>query len=173
MLKITVTPAQASKEAAKTYEVANNKEELTLNGETFSWDLLQLQDNSYHIIHNNQTYQVEVLKADFQTKTFTIQINGHRYNVNSEDKMDLLLKRLGMDNINQNKVNDVKAPMPGLILGVNVAEGDEVQKGDILMILEAMKMENALKSPTDGKVKAIKVKQGQNVEKNQLLIVFE
>ena len=173
MLKITVTPAQASKEAAKTYEVANNKEELTLNGETFSWDLLQLQDNSYHIIHNNQTYQVEVLKADFQTKTFTIQINGHRYTVNSEDKMDLLLKRLGMDNINQNKVNDVKAPMPGLILGVNVAEGDEVQKGDILMILEAMKMENALKSPTDGKVKAIKVKQGQNVEKNQLLIVFE
>ncbi len=173
MLKITVTPAQASKEAAKTYEVANNKEELTLNGDAFSWDLLQLQDNSYHIIHNNQTYQVEVLKADFQAKTFTIQVNGHRYTVNSEDKMDLLLKRLGMDNINQNKVNDVKAPMPGLILGVNVAEGDEVQKGDILMILEAMKMENALKSPTDGKVKAIKVKQGQNVEKNQLLIVFE
>jgi biotin carboxyl carrier protein len=173
MLKITVTPAQASKEAAKTYEVANNKEELTLNGDAFSWDLLQLQDNSYHIIHNNQTYQVEVLKADFQAKTFTIQVNGHRYAVNSEDKMDLLLKRLGMDNINQNKVNDVKAPMPGLILGVNVGEGDEVKKGDILMILEAMKMENALKSPTDGKVKAIKVKQGQNVEKNQLLIVFE
>lgn len=173
MLKITVTPAQAAKDAAKTYEVATNKEELTLNGEAFSWDLLQLQNNSYHIIQNNKTYQVEVLKADYQTKTFTIQVNGHQYTVNSEDKMDLLLKRLGMDNINQNKVNDVKAPMPGLILNVKVAEGDEVKKGDILMILEAMKMENALKSPADGKVKAIKVKQGQNVEKNQLLIVFE
>ncbi|EAY28830.1 acetyl-CoA carboxylase biotin carboxyl carrier protein subunit [Microscilla marina] len=173
MLKITVTPAQASKEATKTYEVLTDQEGLKLNGEEFSWDLLQLQDNSYHIIHNNKTFQVEILKADYLAKTFTLQVNGHLYTVNSEDKMDLLLKRLGMDNVNQNKVNDVKAPMPGLILSVNVNEGDEVKKGDILMILEAMKMENALKCPADGKVKAVKVKQGQNVEKNQLLILFE
>lgn len=173
MLKITVTPAQASKDEAKTFEAVSNKDGLKLNGEDFSWNLLQLQDNSYHIIKDNQSYQVEVLKADYQTKTFTLQINGHRHTVQAEDKLDQLLKRLGMDNANQNKVNDIKAPMPGLILNIHANEGDEVKKGDILMILEAMKMENALKSPVDGKIKAIKVKQGENVEKNQLLLVFE
>ena len=173
MLKITVTPAQASKDEAKTYDAVASKDGLKLSGEDFSWDLLQLKNDSYHIIQNNQSYQVEVLKADYQTKTFTLQINGHRYTVKAEDKLDQLLKRLGMDNTNQNKVNDIKAPMPGLILNIHVNEGDEVKKGYILMILEAMKMENALKSPVDGKIKAVKVKQGENVEKNQMLLIFE
>ncbi len=173
MLKITVNSIQANPKEGKTFEVTRDKEALKLNGEAFAWDILPQQANSFHIIHQNQSYQVDVLKADYQTKAFTLQINGHRYTVNAEDKLDLLLKRLGMDNLSQNKVNDIKAPMPGLILSINVAEGDEVSKGDSLLILEAMKMENVLKSPADGKVKAIKVKQGQNVEKNQLMIVFE
>jgi biotin carboxyl carrier protein len=63
--------------------------------------------------------------------------------------------------------------MPGLIRTIVVAEGQEVKKGDVILILEAMKMENALKSPADLVVKSIKVQQGQAVEKNQLLIEFE
>lgn len=173
MLKIQVNTTQTSQDETKTFEATTDKEGLKLNGEAFSWDLLQLQEGSFHIIQDNQSYQVEILKADYQTKTFTFQINGHHYLVKAEDKLDQLLKRLGMDNTNQNKVNDIKAPMPGLILNIHVAVGDEVKKGEILMILEAMKMENTLKSPTDGKIKAIKVNQGENVEKNQILIIFE
>jgi len=173
MLKITVNSQQSNQQEGKTFEVTRDKEALKLNGEVFTWDILPQQTNSFHVIHENQSYQVDVLKADYTTKDFIIQINGRRYTVNAEDKLDLLLKRLGLDNLSQNKVNDIKAPMPGLILSINVAEGDEVSKGDSLLILEAMKMENVLKSPTDGVVKAIKVEQGQNVEKNQLMIVFE
>ncbi len=62
--------------------------------------------------------------------------------------------------------------MPGLLLDIKVQEGQEVQKGEILLILEAMKMENVIKAPTDARIKHIKVQKGQTVEKNQLLIEF-
>jgi biotin carboxyl carrier protein len=62
--------------------------------------------------------------------------------------------------------------MPGLILDIKVAPGDLVKKGDVVVILEAMKMENSIKSPGDGVVKDIKVALKQSVEKNQVLIQF-
>jgi biotin carboxyl carrier protein len=62
--------------------------------------------------------------------------------------------------------------MPGLVLNVLVAEGDEVKKGESLLVLEAMKMENMIKSPTDGVIKKVSIKQGDKVEKNTLLIHF-
>ncbi len=77
-----------------------------------------------------------------------------------------------MDNLNANKINEIKAPMPGLVLDIRVAEGDAVKKGDTILVLEAMKMENSIKSPTDGLVKKISVKKGLAVEKNQVLINF-
>ena len=79
---------------------------------------------------------------------------------------------LGMDNVASSKVNQIKAPMPGMVLNVLVNEGTEVKKGDVLLVLEAMKMENMLKSPTDGVIKKIAVQKGNAVEKNQLLIQF-
>ena len=77
-----------------------------------------------------------------------------------------------MDNLAAAKVNEIKAPMPGLVLDIRVAEGDEVKKGDSILVLEAMKMENIIKSPTDGIIKKINVKKGIAVEKNQVLIHF-
>jgi biotin carboxyl carrier protein len=62
--------------------------------------------------------------------------------------------------------------MPGLILSVAVAEGQEVKKGDPLLILEAMKMENVIKAPADATVKVIKVRKGDSVDKNQVLVLF-
>ena len=71
------------------------------------------------------------------------------------------------------RVNDIKAPMPGLILDIAVNVGQEVKENDSLLILEAMKMENNIVSPRDGIIKSIDVSQGDAVEKNQLLIEFE
>ena len=62
--------------------------------------------------------------------------------------------------------------MPGMVLNILVAEGQEVKKGEALIILEAMKMENILKSPTDGVIKKIAINKGVAVEKNQILIQF-
>ena len=62
--------------------------------------------------------------------------------------------------------------MPGLVLGISINAGEKVTKGDTLLILEAMKMENVIKSPTDGVIKSIAVKKGETVEKNQVILNF-
>jgi biotin carboxyl carrier protein len=62
--------------------------------------------------------------------------------------------------------------MPGLVHQILISEGQIVKKGDALLILEAMKMENVIKSPADGTATKIRVSKGQNVEKNQVLIQF-
>ena len=71
------------------------------------------------------------------------------------------------------QINFILAPMPGLILEINVEVGQEVNENDNLLILEAMKMENIITSPRDGVIKSISIKKGDAVEKNQLLIEFE
>ncbi len=71
------------------------------------------------------------------------------------------------------KAGSLKAPMPGLVVKVEVEVGQHVKKGDGLVIVEAMKMENELKAHSPAVIKEIKVKPGQPVEKNQILIVFE
>lgn len=145
---------------------------LTIDGSPFSFDMVETRPNHFHIIKDHKTYDVEVLLVDKKTKNVSLLINGKKADLLVKDKMDLLLEKLGIANATAKKANDLKAPMPGLIFEINVEEGQAVQQGEPLLILEAMKMENVLKSPGDGVVKAILVKKSQSVEKNQVLIVF-
>ncbi|MCC9165848.1 biotin/lipoyl-containing protein [Pontibacter harenae] len=156
----------------KTWQVDIQKDAILVNGAPFSWDISPIGPNTFHIIKDNKSYTAELVQADYQTKSFTIKLNGSIHTLSVKDRFDLLLDQLGMGNANAQKINDVKAPMPGLILDIKVKPGQEVKKGDPIMILEAMKMENILKSPGDGVVKEIKVAVKQNVEKNQVLILF-
>jgi biotin carboxyl carrier protein len=124
-------------------------------------------------LKDNQSYNAEILEADYSKKEFAVKINGNIYQVKAQDSMDLLLEKLGMSNNSSRQIKEVKAPMPGLILDIYVQEKQQVQKGDVLLILEAMKMENAIKSAAEGVIKSIKVSKRQSVEKNQLLLEFE
>lgn len=164
MLKATVNKKEFSIESAE--------ETLSINGSPFSWDIVKIKEGHYHILYQNKSYQAELVKVDALTKSVTLKLNNHRYTVEVKDKFDLLLEKMGINSVNAGKVNNIKAPMPGLIINLKVAEGDTVKAGDQLLILEAMKMENILKSPGDGVVKKIKVKKGDSVEKNQILIEF-
>jgi len=156
------------------YTVELNRDGKTglLNGKEIEWDAIKITDGSFNIIKEHTSYNLEVLRADHKEKSFIIRVNGTKYNLTLKDKFDELLKELGMDKAGGNKVNEVKAPMPGLVIGIRVEEGQSVKKGDALIVLEAMKMENILKSPSDGIVKKINVKKGNAVEKNQVLIQF-
>jgi biotin carboxyl carrier protein len=144
----------------------------SIDGKQFECDIIEVKNGSFHVIKDNRSYTVEVVKADPVEKTFTVTVNGNKYSLSVKDKYDDLLKSLGMDNLAGGKVNEIKAPMPGLVLDIVVAEGATVKKGDPVIVLEAMKMENILKSPADGTVKKINVKKGVAVEKNQVLINF-
>ena len=145
----------------------------TLNGEAFNWDLVKLSDRTYHIIRNDQSYTAEVLELNRDEKTVRLKINGHIHDVQLKDRFDLLLEKMGIANAAAAKISNLKAPMPGLVVGIQVEPGDTVQKGDSLLILEAMKMENILKAPADATIKAIRSQTGDRVEKGQVLVEFE
>ena len=154
-------------------EFDKNASSGTIDGNIFNWDVKKVKNNLFHVIKDNKSYNLELLKLNPEEKTVFVKINGLKYKFQLKDKFDDLLHSLGMDNLLVTKVSDLKAPMPGLVLSIDVEIGKEVKKGDALLILEAMKMENVIKSPTDGIIKSIAVKTGQAVEKNQLLLNFE
>lgn len=143
-----------------------------INDQEIDWDIISLGNDRFHIIYKSNSYQAELIEYNLEEKSFLFDITGQRQKVIVKDTLDLLLDKMGLNDLKSNKMNDIKAPMPGLILSINIKEGDEVKKGDAIMILEAMKMENALKSPGDGIVKSIVAKKGDSVEKNQILIHF-
>ena len=154
----------------KSYEISFSKGELLIDGKPFNGDIREISNHRLHLIHNNRSYRIEILSRE--DKKFTFRINNSIIHTELRDKMDLLLERLGMDHLAQDAVNDITAPMPGLILDVQVNAGDEIKKGDPVLILEAMKMENVIKADGDGTVNEIMVKKGDSVEKNQILIRF-
>ncbi|MCC6372553.1 MAG: acetyl-CoA carboxylase biotin carboxyl carrier protein subunit [Bacteroidia bacterium] len=169
MYSITVNNNKAHKADIK---VSGNVLSGTLNGNTVTGDLLKINQNQYHLLYNGKSYNVEVLKLNAAEKNIVLKVNSQKFTLALKDKYDELLHNLGLDAMATKKVNDIKAPMPGMVLNILVSEGQEVKKGDALLVLEAMKMENILKSPSDGVVKKIVAIKGNAVEKNQLLIQF-
>tara|TARA_R110002072_G_scaffold172324_9_gene326407 strand:+ start:2135 stop:2620 length:486 start_codon:yes stop_codon:yes gene_type:complete len=136
-------------------------------------DAQQKNKNTLHLIHQNQSVNAEIVHSDFINRIYTVKINSNLYNVKIGTPLDELIDAMGLSLGNTVAVNDIKAPMPGLILDVPVKAGDVVKEGDYLLVLEAMKMENALTAPRDGMVKAVAVKEGDTVDKGQLLIEME
>lgn len=144
-----------------------------INGKEFHLDLVKEKNGGYHLILNDRSYNAELVKLIPEEKSIELKLNNKIYVFSFKDRYDQLLEKMGMSDLASSKVTDLKAPMPGLVLNIAVNGGSEVRKGDPLLVLEAMKMENVLKSPTDGIIKKIAVKKGDAVEKNQLLLNFE
>ncbi|CAH0994450.1 hypothetical protein EMA8858_00560 [Emticicia aquatica] len=157
----------------RSFEISEEKEQILLNREPFEWDFRQISDKHFHIIKDNQSYNAELVEADYAEKIFKIKVKDTIHIVNLKNRTDLLLEKMGINNTASAKLNNLKAPMPGLIFEMKVKVGDEVKKGDVLLILVAMKMENAIKAAGDGKVKSIKTNTGDSVEKGQLIMEFE
>ena len=151
----------------------NNKYDFTIDENASKGiDMIEVKQGIFHIIKDSRSYTAEVLKANHEEKSFVIRVNGNKYTVQVQDKYDHLLKELGIEISSVSKVKDIKAPMPGLVVDIRSKEGDEVKKGDALVVLQAMKMENILKSPADAIIKRIHIKKGDAIEKNQVMITF-
>lgn len=136
-------------------------------------DAIETSTNHYHILEDNISTKASVLNSNFYQKNYTVKVNNNTYEVNINNDLDQQIEALGFEIGKSKKVNDIKAPMPGLILEINVKEGQEVKEDDALLILEAMKMENVITSPRDGIIKSVHVKQGGTVDKNALILEFE
>jgi len=143
-----------------------------IDGADLSYDIQHIDANRYHLILDGRSYNAELLDHDVRERSFTWSINGNKVELRMEDEFDLLLKSMGIDKDSANKIDEIKAPMPGLVLEVLVKEGDEIKEGDPLLILEAMKMENVIKSPCDASVSEIPVSVQQKIDKNAVLVRF-
>ncbi|MFT3884478.1 MAG: acetyl-CoA carboxylase biotin carboxyl carrier protein subunit [Flavobacteriales bacterium] len=142
-------------------------------GDTLRPDLVRTGPGTFSLVHKGRSFKVLVLKEDKENNTVRLRISAHTYTVRLEDEQARLVHDLGLDKAQRAVVHELKAPMPGLVLRMLVAEGDAVKKNDPVLILEAMKMENVIKSPSDGTVKKIHAQERTAVEKGQLLLRFE
>ena len=138
-----------------------------------SLDILRTGNVEYHVIHEQKTYHTSIVSINHTTKYVKVEVNGSIHEVNLQDELDLSIQKMGFKLSSDKVENIVFAPMPGLILDVLVEEGQEVEKGQALLILEAMKMENVLKAEKDGVIGSISVVKGDAVEKKEVLIEME
>lgn len=140
-----------------------------LLAETTQNDITKITDTIFKV--NNEV--IEILDINFDTKTLKIRHNHSTHHLEYKSELDLVLDKMGIKRSFEAVNTDVKAPMPGKVLDVVVNVGDQVKKGDAILILEAMKMENVLKAEGDCMIKSVLVESQQSVEKNQVLIELE
>ena len=129
----------------------------------------------YKITVNGKLYDVsveevgEIMGGVHASKTVSTFVNADNTNNNNNKEKQILDKPQDSIPIDKNAIS-VKAPMPGTILSFNVSVGDMVSEGQVVAILEAMKMENELVSPASGKVKSIHVEKGSSVIEGQIIL---
>jgi biotin carboxyl carrier protein len=143
---------------------------ITVNGEPFEINFRRMPNSgvtSLLINHRSLEAVVEELEGIWQ-----VLIRGEQYPVAvADERMQRLSKARGSFAAPDGEVS-VTSPMPGTIIAVPVEEGDIVNKGDKIIILESMKMENELRAPRDGIVTHVRVQAGTSVEKGQALVVI-
>ena len=144
-----------------------------INNKAVDWDAVWQPNGLISILFNGKSYTAIIESTDRKTKEVSLRINGQLYKINIQEPIDLLLSNMGMDLRSMQKVEPVRAPMPGMVLKILVTPGQQINKGDALVILEAMKMENILKAAAAATVKTIKVSERTAVEKGAILIELE
>jgi len=152
-------------------EEKDGKLSVFLDGKPVSVDLAEVKPpNFISLLVNHRSFDAEITK---DSGKYFVFLGGRRYECILEDERLSRLKGLGGIKGGIALEKELRSPMPGLVVSVEVKEGDQVKSGDGLVIVEAMKMENELKASFDAKVKQIRVKPGKAVEKDEVLIVFE
>lgn len=152
-------------------ELLEESNEVRFGDETKPYHF-QRQDNGRYLLRmGTKLYKIDNVEYDTHKITFTLDGNWHTVTVRNE--LDLLLDRLGFKAPGEIAEGELNAPMPGKILEVLVSEGDEVEMGQPVAILEAMKMENELKAPVAGTISTIAVAVGDSLEKNALILEIE
>jgi biotin carboxyl carrier protein len=145
----------------------DQEDRITVNGESYDVDFHQLSEGGIlSLLLNNRSLEAIV---EERNGAWEVLIRGELYGVQVQDERAYRLAKARGITAEVTGEAPVKSPMPGLIIAVPVEEGQVVKKGDQIIILESMKMENELRSPRDGVVKRLHVEPGASVEKDQLL----
>jgi biotin carboxyl carrier protein len=155
--------------ADKTYEIEINSEgEITLDGRRLAMDLQSVAGQPvYSLIIDGRSFEAYVVPAEGGME---VVLAGRLYQVSVEDERLRRLRQSSTGLTVRAGEFHLKAPMPGLVVAVPVEEGQNVERGADLVILESMKMQNELKAPREGTVSHVRVRAGDRVDQNQILL---
>jgi biotin carboxyl carrier protein len=154
---------------------------IEIDGQRFQWmpdewrdlDCIATGDNEFHVIENGKSHWITVMEFDLPSRSCLLKVDGEIKKVKFLRDLDLMIERMGLNAVQVNKLKTLDSPMPGLVTGIKIHAGQEVEKGTPLLILEAMKMENVIVAPQAAIIKEIKVVAGQAVDKGAVLLEFE
>ncbi len=135
-----------------------------------SLDLVEIGQNQWQLLADGQSYTIDLVHFDYANRQMQISVNGEVFDMTIQDQYAQLIEKMGLSKEVVIDIKDIKAPMPGLVLKIFLKAGDSFAKGDSLLILEAMKMENIIKAPTDGTISKVNIKEGESVEKGKILM---
>jgi len=144
---------------------------LIVEDREYRYSISQVNDYSYHLRVNNKSFEISIDKLS--QDDFRFLIKGNYFETIVRSKLEEIASETLKNKEKLSHKDTIKAPMPGLVLKVLVAEGDNVKIGESLLVLEAMKMENDIKSSASGTVKSVRITAGEAVEKDQVMIIIE
>jgi biotin carboxyl carrier protein len=150
-------------------EIGRSLYRVAVDGSEFLVDGKKTGVASYSLIVDNRSFEVDV---DTTENEYRVLVDGRSYHIHLVDERQLRLGGL-QSGIELEGRQEVSVPMPGKVIAVLVAEGDKVERGQGLVIVEAMKMENEVRSPINGEVIRVKVKPGDALEAGAVLMVVE
>jgi biotin carboxyl carrier protein len=151
-------------------EVLDEKH-VSVNGKTYLVDFESVSGQPvYSLIVDGRSHEGYVQEVDHD---WQVLLRGRLYSIKVEDEREKRLRAAAGGGVAETGEYHLKAPMPGLVVAISVEEGQEVKKGQVLLILESMKMQNELKSPRDGVVNRIKIKAGESVEQKQAMLSIQ
>lgn len=136
-------------------------------------DLISLSNNEFSILEDHVPLNFKLLESDFLNATYKMEVAGETLEIIIIGETEQIISKLGIGKKENQKNTKVIAPMPGLILDLLVNIGSTVTKGDSIIIIEAMKMENTIKIQHNAVIKNILVQKGQSIEKGQILFELE
>jgi biotin carboxyl carrier protein len=156
------------------FEVKANEFEFCFTSqEVESANLVHTAPLVFNLLQNNRSVNAKILMADLASKKFTVEVEGENFMVEIKDELDQVLQKMGFGLAANKIIKEIKAPMPGRVIEIAVCNGQAVNEGDKILILEAMKMENCIVIHSAATIKNVAVVAGQTVEKGQLLIELE
>ena len=150
-------------------EIGKSLYRIAVDGSEFLVDGKKTGIANYSLIVDNRSFEVDV---DTTEDEYRVLVDGRSYHIVLVDERQLRLGGL-QSGIELEGRQEVSVPMPGKVIAVLVAEGDKVERGQGLVIVEAMKMENEVRCPTNGEVREVKVKAGDALEVGAVLVVVE
>lgn len=147
-----------------------NKVQLTIDGKPYDVDIVMAENGSCSILHNGNSFNAGIVRAE-GGKSYDVSMLNRSYHVDIVDTQAKYLRmRKGADEKQDNKII---APMPGKVVSIPVNVGDQLVAGDIVVVLEAMKMQSNYKVTSDCRIKEILVQEGDSITGDQTLITLE